>query len=120
MKDGTLHECEFAFMQIVWENEPLSSRMLADKAEAVLGWKRTTSYTVLKKLCDGGYLENNDTVVTARIKKEDALRLDYERRVSPMYNGDFPLLFDIALTGVSLSDKDARALKRVIDKHRAK
>ena len=120
MKDGTLHECEFVFMRIVWENEPVSSRTLADKAEAVLGWKRTTSYTVLKKLCDGGYLENKDTVVTARIRREDALRLDYARRISPMYDGDISLLLDVALTGVSLSDKDARALKRVIDKHRAK
>lgn len=120
MKDGTLHECEFAFMRVVWENEPLSSRALADKAEAVLGWKRTTSYTVLKKLCDGGYLKNEDAVVTARVKWEDALRLDYARRVSPMYDGDISLLLDVALTGVSLCDKDARALKRVIDRHREK
>lgn len=105
-------------MDIVWQNEPLPSRVLAEKAEAALGWKRTTSYTVLKKLCVRGFLKNDNATVTSLVSREEALRQEYETHIKPIFRDSPEDLLDAALTGKTLSDKEARALKRVIDRHR--
>ena len=66
-----LHEREYEFACIVWDNEPLSSRALARLCEEKMGWKRTTTYTVLRKLCEKGVLKNDHALVTSLVKKED-------------------------------------------------
>ena len=65
-----LHEREYEFACIVWDNEPLSSRALARLCEEKMGWKRTTTYTVLRKLCEKGVLKNDHALVTSLVKKE--------------------------------------------------
>lgn len=118
METKRLFDCEFVFMDIVWQNEPLSSRVLAEKAEAALGWKRTTSYTVLKKLCIRGFLKNDAAQVSSLVSREEALHNEYLTHIKPIFRDSPEDLLEAALTGKMLSDKDARALKRVIDRHR--
>ena len=105
-------------MDIVWQNEPLSSRVLAERAEARLGWKRTTSYTVLKKLCLRGFLKNDNARVSSLVSRKEALRNEYLTHIKPIFHDSPEALLEAALLDKTLSDKDARALKRVIDRHR--
>ncbi|MBQ8911746.1 MAG: BlaI/MecI/CopY family transcriptional regulator, partial [Clostridia bacterium] len=62
---------ERRFAEIIWKNEPISSGDLAKKSEEVLGWKKTTSYTVLKRLCEKGLFQNEKGMVTSLISEED-------------------------------------------------
>lgn len=120
MEARKLFDCEFVFMDIVWQYEPLSSRELSERAEAALGWKRTTSYTVLKKLCDRGYLQNEHARVSSLVSRDSALNDEYRNHIKPIFRDDVASLLDAALSDKTLSDKEARALKRVIDAHRVK
>ncbi|MDO4541752.1 MAG: BlaI/MecI/CopY family transcriptional regulator [Bacillota bacterium] len=70
-KTPILHESEYKLAAIVWEMEPIASGALAKEALKRLHWQRTTTYTVLRKLCDKGILENHNAVVTSSVKKED-------------------------------------------------
>lgn len=71
MSDFALGPAELRFQELVWSNEPLKSGELAKLALLHLDWKKSTSYTVLKKLCDKGFLINSDSVVTARITRKE-------------------------------------------------
>lgn len=118
MEAKRLFDCEFVFMDIVWQGEPLSSRALAERAEAALGWKRTTSYTVLKKLCLRGFLKNDNATVTSLVSREEALYAEYRAHIKPIFHDSPEALLEAALRDKTLTDKEARALKRVIDRHR--
>ena len=65
---------EYRFAELVWDNEPINSTMLIRLAQENLGWKKATSYTVLRKLCEKGILKNENATVTARIKKDAVCR----------------------------------------------
>ena len=69
MKDLQLGVIETKFAEIIWENEPVSSTQLVKIAEKQLEWKKSTTYTVLKRLCEKGLFENNQGVVQSKIKK---------------------------------------------------
>ncbi|MGN0977010.1 MAG: BlaI/MecI/CopY family transcriptional regulator, partial [Faecousia sp.] len=71
MIEARLGEVESRFADIIWNNEPLSSRRLAELAEQELSWKRTTTYTVLKRLCDRRLFQNQNGTVTSLISKEE-------------------------------------------------
>ena len=71
MAEYKLGEVESVFADIIWNNEPLSSRRLAELAEARLNWKRTTTYTILKRLCDRELFQNNNGTVTSRVSREE-------------------------------------------------
>ena len=71
MADYHLGEIESIFADIIWSNAPLTSRLLAELAEQRLRWKRTTTYTVLKRLCDRGLFQNQGGTVTALVSREE-------------------------------------------------
>ena len=81
-----LHDKEYAFACIVWENEPIASGVLAKLCSQKLNWKRTTTYTVLKKLCDRGILTNENTIVTSLIKKEMVQRKESRRFIEKIFD----------------------------------
>ena len=70
MKDLTLFESEYKMMDIIWKNEPLKSGELVKLCEEALSWKKSTTYTVLHKLCDKGIAKNEDSVVTSEVPRE--------------------------------------------------
>ena len=71
MAEYKLGEVESVFADIIWSNEPLSSRQLAEQAEKRLCWKRTTTYTILKRLCDRGLFCNEGGTVTSKVSREE-------------------------------------------------
>lgn len=113
-----LYDCEFVLMHLLWREGSLSSRRLAELCEKSLSWKRTTTYTVLRRLCDAGYVRNEHATVVPLVSREDALAEAYRSSIGAIFCHDPTMALTAMLADVTLSDKEARALKRIIDAHR--
>lgn len=120
MENYKLFDAEMRFMNIVWANEPLSTRQLSLLCQQQLGWKRTTTYTVLKKLSDRGMVRNDDTIVTALVKREQVQQYESEAVVDRAFGGSLPSFIAAFVSGRSLSDEDAEEIRRLIAQCREK
>lgn len=118
MKDLKLFDAEFKFAEVVWENEPIQSGELARLCEEKLGWKRTTTYTVLKKLISRGILRNKNAVVTSLITRDEVLRYESRAVMNKTFGGSLPTFIAAFLDGEELTAQEAEAIKRMIDTHR--
>ncbi len=115
MSDIQLGIIEAQFAEIIWANEPISSAELAKKSEETIGWKKTTSYTVLKRLCDKGLFKNEKGVVTSIISKSDYFSRQSEKFVEDTFNGSLPAFIAAFTSRKKLSAKEIRELKELID-----
>ena len=118
MNDLKLHDAEFKFAEIVWDNEPIQSGELAKLCAQKLGWKRTTTYTVLKKLISRGLLQNENAIVTSRVTKGDVLRYESRTVTDKTFGGSLPSFIAAFLDGGKLTEQEADEIKRMIDRHR--
>lgn len=117
MADKTLGTVESRFADIIWSGEPLSSSDLSRKAESELGWKKTTSFTVLKRLCDKGLFKNEKGTVTSLISRDEFYSMQSEKFVAETFNGSLPA-FLAAFTGRKrLSQKEVEELKRFVNEY---
>ena len=113
-----LAEGEYRFACIVWDHEPLPSGKLVELSQQELGWKKSTTYTVLKKLVERGVLRNENAVVTAVIPKEDILREESRAVVDRTFEGSLPSFLAHFMGGRTISDAEADELKAIIDRYR--
>ncbi len=120
MKDISLGAVESRFADMIWQNEPISSAELSRVAEKALGWKKTTSYTVLKRLCDKGIFENCKGTVKSLISKEEFNSLQSERFVEETFQGSLPAFLAAFTRGKKLTEKEVSALRRMIDEFEEK
>ena len=90
MSDYQMGAVEARFAALIWDSEPVASAELAREAEALLGWKKSTTYTVLKRLCDKGIFQNVKGTVTARISREEFHALQSEKFVEDTFEGSLP------------------------------
>ena len=90
MAEYKLGEVESIFADIIRNNEPLSSRRLAELAEERLNWKRTTTYTILKRLCDRELFQNHNGTVTSRVSREEFYARQSEQFVEDTFQGTLP------------------------------
>lgn len=118
MDTPRLAEGEYRFACIVWENEPLPSGKLVELSQKELGWKKSTTYTVLKKLIDKGVLQNDGSAVTSRIPREAIQREESQAVVDRTFNGSLPSFLTAFFGGRSISGREAEELKALIDAHR--
>ena len=118
MEHLKLAEGEYRFACIVWEHEPLPSGQLVELSRRELGWKKSTTYTVLKKLVDRGVLRNENAVVTAAIPKEQILREESRAVVERAFEGSLPSFLAHFMGGKTISDAEADELKAIIDRVR--
>ena len=109
---------EARLMHLIWEGEPLSSGALTEKCREELGWKKSTSYTMLKKLADKGYVRNENAVVTACVSRADAQAAESNYVVDSSFSGSLPGFLVAFLGGKTISDAEAEELKALIDAHR--
>ena len=115
MNHPKLAEGEYRFACIVWEHEPLPSGKLVELSLERLGWKKSTTYTVLKKLVDRGVLRNENAVVSAVIPKDDVLRDESRAVIERTFDGSLPSFLAHFMGGRTISDAEADELKAVID-----
>ena len=118
MAEYKLGEVESIFADIIWKNEPLSSRRLAELAEERLNWKRTTTYTILKRLCDRGLFRNQDGTVTSLLSREEFYARQSEMFVEETFNGSLPAFLAAFGSRKKLSDAEIDEIQKVIDSMR--
>ena len=117
MKDIQLGAIESRFADIIWENEPISSSELAKRSEELLNWKKTTSYTVLKRLCDKGIFQNIKGVVTSLISKQELCAMQSESFVEETFDGSLPAFIAAFTTRKRLTSEEIAHLRRIIAEH---
>lgn len=115
MADYKLGEVESVFADIIWNNEPLSSRRLAELAQERLNWKRTTTYTVLKRLCDRELFQNKGSIVTSLVSREEFYARQSEQFVEETFQGSLPAFLAAFGSRKKLSDAEIEELQKVID-----
>lgn len=108
---------ESRFADIVWANEPLKTSELVKICAQELDWKRTTTYTVLKRLSDRGLFENNSGVVSAKITRDEFYLMQGESFVEEAYNGSLPAFLAAFTSNKKLSEEDVAEIKRLIDSY---
>ena len=118
MEYKRLCESDYRFMSVIWEHEPLTSTKLVELCGEKLGWKKSTTYTMLKKLCEKGLARNEDTVVTALVSREQVQAYESERFVEQTFAGSLPGFLVSFLGGRKISREEAEQLKRLIDQHK--
>ena len=109
---------ETQFAEIIWANEPIASGALSKKAEEALNWKKTTSFTVLKRLCERGIFQNQNGIVTSMISKEEFFARHSEQYVEDTFGGSLPAFMAAFSTRKKLTDKEIEEMKNLIEKMR--
>ena len=118
MIDYKLGEMEMRFSELIWSNEPISSGELVKLAGAELAWKKPTTYTVLRKLCEKGFFTNENSMVTSIVSKEEYKAMQSEKFVEETFEGSLPK-FLAAFTGRNkLSKKEIEEIQSLIDNHK--
>lgn len=115
MDDMRLGAVESRFADIIWANEPLSSRELVRLCEAELHWKKPTTYTVLRKLCERGIFQNQDSIVSARITREEFHAMQSEKFVEETFEGSLPAFLAAFTTRKALTGDEIAQIRAMID-----
>ena len=118
MDDLKLCDSDYAVMAIIWEHGPLSSRQLVEHCAGKLGWKKSTTYTVLKKLCERGIFQNRDGEVTSLISKQEYCAMQSEQFVEEIFGGSLPAFLAAFGKRKKLSEKELAELRKMIDSYR--
>ena len=115
MTEYKLAEGEAKFAELIWQREPITSPELVKLCEKEFQWKKSTTYTVLKKLCDRGIFQNEQTVVTSRISKEEFNSYRSRKFVEDSFGGSIPKFLTAFMGGKKLTAKQAEEIKELIE-----
>ncbi len=114
MEAYKLFDAEYRFLSIIWEIEPVNSTELSRICLEKLGWKKSTTFTMIRKLCERNILRNVHATVTSVIKKEQALKRESEAVIDKSFDGSLPLFLAAFLGERKISQEQAEELKRII------
>ena len=117
MADFQMGVIESRFANIIWQNEPLTSTELAKRSEEELTWKKTTSFTVLKRLCDKGIFQNNKGLVTSLISREEFYSVQSEKFVEATFDGSLPAFLTAFTARKNLTAAEVAELRRIVEKY---
>jgi len=112
-----LGSVESRFAEIIWKNEPLGSGELVKICETELKWKKSTTYTVLKKLCEKGIFKNENGIVVSLLNKEEYYAIQSEKFVDEAFEGSFPAFVASFTSRKELTDEDIESIKKMIDSY---
>lgn len=115
MIEYKLAEAESRFADLIWDNEPLASGELVKMAAIELDWKSTTSYTVLRRLCDRGLFQNLDSVVTSCVSREDFYKHKSQQFVEESFGGSLPKFLAAFMGKKKLSEEQIAEIQKMID-----
>lgn len=118
MEEIKLGAVESKFADIIWENEPLSSGQLVKLCEEKLEWKKSTTYTMLKRLCGKGLFQNVRGQVTSLMTKEELGVQQSERIIEESFSGSVPAFLAAFTSRKKLSQKDVDEIQRMIDSYK--
>jgi predicted transcriptional regulator len=115
MEEFRLFDAEYKFLDIIWELEPINSTELAKVCFNRLGWKKSTTFTMIRKLCRRGILKNENATVTSLIKREQVQKYESEALLEKTFDNSLPAFMAAFLQGKKLSKKEAEELKKMIE-----
>ena len=118
MKKYKLGEMEQKFADLIWENEPVSSRALTELCEKAFSWKRTTTYTMLKRLCEREIFQNDSGTVTSLMSKSEFGAAQGEQFLTETFDGSLPRFLAAFTRRKKLSEKEIKEIQKLIDDHR--
>lgn len=120
MDENRLGMMEGRFADILWQSAPISTGDLIKVCETQFGWKRTTTYTMLKRLCQRGLFRNDNGTVVVLMPREKFHQKQSEQFVSDTFGGSLPAFIATFTKGKTLSDEEADEIQRLIDRSRRK
>lgn len=118
MEYQKLCESDFRFMTVIWDHEPVSSTELVKLCQEKLGWKKSTTYTMLKKMTEKGLAKNENTVVTSAVSRDSVQKNESELFVDQTFSGSLPGFLAAFLGNRTISEKEAEELIRLIEAHK--
>lgn len=118
METPRIFESEYRFCLILWEHEPIAAAQIAKLCQEQLGWKRTTTYTVIKRLGERGVLKNDNGIVTALVSKEEAQTGEIDALVESKFEGSLPAFIAAFTKHKNMSEKELEEVQRMIDRIR--
>ena len=118
MNDYQMGAVESKFADIIWENEPVSSTELVKRSEEMLKWKKSTTYTVLKRLCEKGIFQNNKGTVTSLISKQEFYSVQSEKFVEETFNGSLPAFLAAFTARKNLTPDEVAQLRRLVEEYK--
>ena len=118
METPKVFESEYRFCLILWEYEPIKSGELVNLCREQLGWKPTTTYTVIKRLSERGVLKNENSVVTALITKDEVQAAEINEMVEKTFEGSLPAFIAAFTKHQKISEKELDAVQAMIDRYR--
>ena len=118
MDDYKLGAVERRFADLIWDNEPISSGELVKLCETELSWKKSTTYTVLKKLCARGIFRNEHGTVTSRLSRQEFAARQSQQFVDETFHGSLPAFLAAFSRRKKLSDEEVTQLQQLIDENR--
>ncbi len=113
-----LTENEYKFASIIWDNEPLPSGELVKLCAEKLNWKKSTTYTILKKLSNAGVFKNENSTVYSIIKREDVQKHESKSVINGFFNGSLPRFITAFLDNENLDENEIEEIKRVIESYK--
>ena len=118
MDTHKVFKSEYRFCLILWENEPIKSSQLVELCKEQLGWKPTTTYTVIKRLSERGILKNENTIVTSLVTKEEVQATELNEMVEKTFEDSLPAFIAAFTKHQKISDEDINTLQQMIDNYR--
>ena len=118
MQTYEIWDSEYRFMTIVWDNAPIGSGALCTLCLQQLGWKKSTVYNAIRKMCEKGLIQNENATVRVLVPREQVQREESDAFLRRTFSGSLPGFLNAFLSGRALSEKEAEELKKLIDAHR--
>lgn len=118
MSDYQMGAVESKFADIIWENEPISSTELVKRSEELFEWKKSTTYTVIKRLCEKGIFQNIKGTVTSLISKQEFYSVQSEKFVEETFNGSLPAFLAAFTARKNLSPDEVAQLRRMVEEYK--
>ena len=118
MEELKLGTVESRFADIIWENEPISSGRLVKLCGQQLDWKKSTTYTMLKRLCERGLFQNEKGMVSALMTKEEFGAAQSEKIIEESFDGSLPAFIAAFTSRKKLSPDDVNEIQKMIDSYR--
>lgn len=118
MDTPKVFESEYRFCLILWEHEPIKSSELVNLCKEQLGWKPTTTYTVIKRLSERGVLKNENTIVTSLVSKDEIRASEINEMVEKTFEGSLPAFIAAFTKHQKISEREIDEVQKMIDRYR--
>ena len=117
MEKIKVFDAEYKFMNIIWEHSPIASTELVKLSKEQLGWKKSTTYTVIRRLSERGAIKNENACVSALISREQVMKSESEEHIDKIYNGSLKLFFATFLENEKLNREEIDELRKIVDEY---